>query len=54
VVRYFWDFGDGSSEDGKTEVDHAYDRVGSYDITHVCTDNNGAQTSKVVAVTIVP
>ncbi len=54
IIRYFWDFGDGSSEDGKTEVDHAYNRPGSYDVTHVCTDDNGAQGLKTLTLTIVP
>jgi len=54
IIRYFWDFGDGTQDDGKTEVEHAYFRTGSYDITHVCTDNNGSQGSKTVTVTIVP
>jgi PKD domain len=54
IVRYFWDFGDGTSEDGKTEVDKAYSKPGGYTVTHVCTDNNGAQTPVMKTVNIVP
>jgi len=54
IIRYYWDFGDGTSEDGKTEVDKAYFRSGNYTITHVCTDNNGAQGAFTLDVTIVP
>ncbi len=54
VIRFFWDFGDGTSEDGKTEVDKAYFLAGSYTITHVCTESSGAQSLATKDVTIVP
>jgi len=54
TIRYFWDFGDGTQADGKTEVDKAYSLAGTYLITHVCTASSGAQTSSSLSVTIVP
>jgi PKD domain-containing protein len=44
IVRYFWDFGNGrqtDSPDGAT----SYSRPGSYTVSHVVTDNNGAQSA---------
>lgn len=41
IVRYYWDFGDGSFAD-KPDTEHAWARDGNYPVTHVVTDNNGA------------
>jgi len=44
IVRYFWDFGNGRQAD-HADVATAYSRAGSYTVTHVVTDNNGAQSA---------
>jgi PKD repeat protein len=51
IVRYFWDFGNGrqgDSPDGAT----SYNRAGSYTVTHVVTDNNGAQQACQATITV--
>lgn len=40
IVKYEWDFGDGSSEEGAI-VSHAYSKVGKYEARLVVTDNEG-------------
>lgn len=52
VIRYFWDMGDGTQEDGKTLVNHAYRNPGNYTVTHVCTDNNGAQGQQTLNISV--
>jgi PKD repeat protein len=42
IVRYEWDFGDGSSLDLKPDVNHAYTATGSYFPVLTVVDNNGA------------
>jgi hypothetical protein len=54
TIRYYWDFGDGTSADGKTEVDKAYFIAGNYTVTHVCTEATGAQTSSTVNLEVEP
>ena len=54
VIRYFWDFGDGTSEDGKTEVDKAYSLPGNDTVSHVCTASSGAQSVATLGLSIVP
>jgi PKD repeat protein len=44
IVRYFWDFGDGSPTSDKPDVEHHYSSAGNYTVTHIVTDNNGLQT----------
>ncbi len=44
IVRYEWDFGDGSDREDKPDVNHAF-ASGTYDVIHIVTDNNGAQTA---------
>ncbi len=44
VVRYFWDFGDGGQAD-VPDTSHAWRTQGNFDVTHVVTDNNGAQSA---------
>jgi PKD repeat protein len=41
IVSYFWDFGDGTNSTGVT-IEHAYTEIGTYTITLVATDNDGA------------
>jgi PKD repeat protein len=52
IVQYFWDFGDETAQDDKPEVNHAYTREDTYKVTHVVTDNNGAQVPCTVDLTI--
>ncbi len=54
TIRYYWDFGDGTSADGKTEVDKAYNLPGSYQVTHVCTTSSGSQSTATKVINIVP
>lgn len=42
IVRYEWDFGDGTRED-KPDVVHRYGLPGTYSVVHVVTDNGGLQ-----------
>jgi len=44
IVRYFWDFGNGRQAD-HPDVATSYNRAGSYTVTHLVTDNNGAQAA---------
>lgn len=52
IVRYFWDFGDGSQGEDKPDVSHGYALSGSYTVTHIVTDDNGAQATAVAVVTV--
>lgn len=51
IVRYFWDFGDGTQDD-KPDVNKAYILPGVYTVQHVVTDNVGAQSLCFVDVVI--
>ncbi len=42
LVRYEWDFGDGSPKEDKPDVSHGYQLSGVYTVTHRVTDDNGA------------
>ncbi|HET9650163.1 MAG TPA: PKD domain-containing protein [Microlunatus sp.] len=44
ISSYAWDFGDGSSDTGKTPS-HAYAQAGDYPVTLTVIDNNGATDS---------
>ena len=44
IVRYFWDFGNGRQAD-HPDAATSYNRVGTYTVTHMVTDNNGAQAA---------
>jgi len=52
IVRYFWDFGDGSPTSDKPDEEHHYSTAGSYTVTHIVTDNNGSQGSCTASLTI--
>jgi hypothetical protein len=43
-VRYQWYYGDGKSEEGIIETQHAYPDPGFYTITHIVTDAAGGQS----------
>lgn len=51
IVQYFWDFGDGSQDD-KPDAQHAWRTTGGFTVTHVVTDNNGAQSPCTRTITI--
>jgi hypothetical protein len=51
IVRYEWDFGDGTQED-KPDVTHRYGLPGEYTLTHVVTDNGGIQAACEATVTV--
>ncbi|MCW3984946.1 MAG: PKD domain-containing protein [Candidatus Bathyarchaeota archaeon] len=40
IVRYLWDFGDGTNETGEVTT-HTYANNGNYTVTLIVTDNNG-------------
>ena len=57
IVRYEWYFGDGTSSsgaEGHIDVQKGYPNAGTYTVTHIVTDNVGAQAACFVDVTIVP
>jgi 6-phosphogluconolactonase (cycloisomerase 2 family) len=48
IVRYDWDFGDGTLlRDGGPTPAHVYSRPGTYTVTLVVTDNEGASTTTI-------
>ncbi len=51
IADYRWDFGDGTDGTGATPQ-HAYDRVGTYDVTLVVVDDHGATTTSSFAVEV--
>ena len=57
ITRYEWYFGDGTSAtgaEGHIDVQKGYPFAGTYTVTHIVTDNAGAQLSCVRNVTIIP
>lgn len=44
IVRYEWDFGDGTKSDEPDE-EHQYKKSGKYRVAHVVTDDDGGQNS---------
>lgn len=41
IVRYQWDFGDGTGVNYDPDIVHVYRSPGTYTLTHIVTDNNG-------------
>lgn len=57
IVRYEWYFGDGTDstgDEGLISVQKPYPLAGTYTVTHIVTDNVGAQSACSLNVTIVP
>lgn len=57
ITRYEWYFGDGTSStgaEGHIDVQKGYPFPGTYTVTHIVTDNAGAQSACARTVTIVP
>jgi PKD repeat protein len=52
IIRYEWTFGDGTSDEGSPDQAHVYRAAGTYAVTHIVTDDNGAQ-AKCAALNIV-
>ena len=51
IESYQWDFGDGNSDSGIT-VEHSYTESGTYTVTLTVTDNEGAEDSDTLKVTV--
>jgi len=51
IVKYEWDFGDGSKAEGKV-VTHAYSKPGEYVVTLTVTDDGGARNSTSIVVAV--
>jgi PKD repeat protein len=51
IVKYAWDFGDGTTADG-VKVSHGYGKAGSYQVTLTVTDDGGLSASATLAVQI--
>ena len=51
IVRYEWDFGNGTRSD-HSDVNASYRLPGSYTVTHVVTDDDGAQDACAAIVTV--
>jgi hypothetical protein len=45
IIRYQWNFGDGTIGDDSPDVNHAYSFPGMYTVTHVINDNLGEGAS---------
>lgn len=57
IVRYEWYFGDGTSStgtEGIIDIQKGYPFPGTYTVTHIVTDNAGAQSACSLNVVIVP
>lgn len=51
IIRYEWDFGDGTKDD-KPDVGKVYRQAGTYTVIHVCTDVKGAQGAFTATLTV--
>jgi hypothetical protein len=52
IIRYQWNFGDGTIGDDSPDVNHAYAVAGTYTVTHVVTDNLGVSGTCAPAVIV--
>jgi hypothetical protein len=53
IVRYQWFWGDGTESDDKPDTIHHWKKTGTYEVTHIVTDNFGAQGACFVNLTVV-
>jgi PKD domain-containing protein len=53
IVRYEWFFGDGTRDD-KPDLAKVYRTTGTFQITHLVTDNAGGQSACAASLTVVP
>ncbi len=53
ISEYSWNFGDGSSLETDESVSHAFSTAGSYTVELIVTDNDGAEDSASVIMTII-
>jgi hypothetical protein len=53
IVRYEWFFGDGTRDD-KPDLAKVYRTTGTFNITHLVTDNAGGQAACAASLTVVP
>jgi PKD domain-containing protein len=53
IVRYEWFFGDGTRDD-KPDLAKVYRFTGTFNVTHVVTDNGGGQSACQTTLTVVP
>lgn len=51
IVRYFWEFGDGETGEGKT-ISHTYKTAGTFTVKLTVTDDRGAKNSLTRTVTV--
>lgn len=55
LTRYEWFFGDGTSREDKPDTNHVYRQSGTFQVTHIVTDNNGVRSQACVAsITVIP
>jgi hypothetical protein len=52
IIRYEWDFGDGTKSDQPDE-EHHYGQANTYTVSHVVTDDDGGQSSCTKSVAVV-
>jgi hypothetical protein len=52
IVRYEWFFGDGTAVDYHPDTAHVFRFPGSYQVTHLVTDDDGAQKACAATVTV--
>ena len=48
AVGWYWDFGDGETEDSLPNVSHQYDSTGFFDVMLVVTDTNGCPDTSLI------
>jgi len=54
IVRFQWFFGDGTTPEYFPDTNHVFRTPGTYSITHVVTDNFGAQSACQASLTVIP
>ncbi|MBM3291469.1 PKD domain-containing protein [Candidatus Bathyarchaeota archaeon] len=54
IIKYSWDFGDGSQNSTQKMTNHVYQVPGNFTVTLVVTDNRGGSATDQINVTITP